>query len=159
MNPRVTAYWRDYLASLAGDHAHRLATPEAFAFGDSPDLADELADLVVTGVKRATASLAIEFGSLGEPLPAAGDVCIVLRGDGLPVAIIERTEVLEQPFGTVDAAFAAREGEGDGSLASWRANHRDYFARVCERLGGTFDECTPVLCQRFEVIWRGDSVR
>ena len=153
MNPRVQAFWCKYLATLGEHHPHRHLTPEVFAFGDTPELADELAALVLAGVKRATASLAIEFSAVGEPLPAPGDVCIVLRGNGLPAAIIERTGVVRVLFGDVDAAFAAREGEDDGSLATWRANHRDYFARVCARLGGAFDDRTPVLCQSFEVIW------
>jgi uncharacterized protein YhfF len=156
MNPRVWAFWNAYLATLGASHAHRHLTPEVFAFGDSSEMADELAALVLAGIKRATASLAIEFSAVGDPLPAAGDVCIVLRGDGLPVAVIERTEVAQVPFGEVDAAFAAREGEGDGLLASWRVNHRHYFERVCARLGGAFDDRTPVLCQHFEVIWRDE---
>jgi len=32
------------------------------------------------------------------------------------------------PFGAVDAAFAAAEGEGDRSLAWWQAAHTAYFA-------------------------------
>ena len=159
MNPRILAFWREYLATLGEHHAHRRLTPEVFAFGDTPQMADELAALVLAGVKRATASLAIEFTAVGEPLPGAGDVCIVLRGDGRPAAVIERTEVEQVLFGEVDAAFAAREGEDDGSLATWRANHQDYFTRVCARLGGAFDERTPVLCQHLEVIWREALVR
>ena len=159
MNPDVLSFWRVYLATLGDSHAHRLLTPEAFVFGDSPELADELAALVLAGIKRATASLAVEFSAVGDPLPSTGDVCIVLRGDGQPVAVIERTAVAQVPFGEVDAAFAAREGEGDGSLASWRANHERYFERVCARLGGTFDDRTPVLCQHFEVIWRDEPLR
>ncbi|HPU54020.1 MAG TPA: ASCH domain-containing protein [Burkholderiaceae bacterium] len=131
-----------------------MLAPEVFGFGDSAELADQLADLVLAGVKRATTSLAIEFTAVGDRLPSAGDVCIVLRGNGLPVAVIERIAVVERPFGEVDEAFAAIEGEGDGSLASWRADHCAYFRRVCARHGGRFDEHTSVLCQRFEVIWR-----
>lgn len=159
MNAAVSAFWHGYLGTLADGHPHRALAPEIFAFGDSAELADELADRVLAGVKRATASLAVEFSAAGDPLPAAGDVCIVLRGDGRPMAIIERIAVAQRPFSAVDAAFAAREGEGDGSLAWWRDAHRAYFGRVCDRLGGVFDEQTPVLCQSFEVIWRSEAAR
>ena len=118
-----------------------------------------MAALVQVGRKRATASLPVEFTSLGLPLPAAGDVSIVTRADGIPVAIIELVEVRHVPFQAVDAAFAADEGEGDGTLAWWQAAHRMYFSRVSARLGDKFDETTPVICQRFRLVWSGDSER
>jgi uncharacterized protein YhfF len=128
-------------------------TPDSFAFGGSGPLADELAELVLSGRKRATTSLPVEFTAMNESLPNAGDVSIILRGDLEPVAIIERIDVTLIPFMSVDESYAAMEGEGDGSLASWREDHREYFDSVCRRLGGSFDEHTCVLCQTFRVIW------
>lgn len=125
----------------------------AFAFGDSPALANELAALVQAGRKTATASLPIEFVSEGLRLPAPGDLSIVTLADGAPVAIIELVEVRQIPFLRVDAAFAADEGEGDGSLRSWRTAHQAYFGRVCAPLGAEFEETTLVLCQRFRLVW------
>ena len=130
--------------------------PPAFTFGDSPSLANELATLVQTGRKRATTSLPVEFTSEGQPLPASGEVGIVTWADGTPAAIIELVEVRHVPFQDVDAAFAAAEGEGDGTLAWWRAAHRKYFDRVCVRLGGTFDETSLVVCQRFRLVWKAE---
>lgn len=147
------AFWHVYVKQLPAEHHHRVAKPDAFGFGDASDVADELAELVLAGRKRATTSLAIEFTSVNEPLPRVGDLSIVVRGNGIPVAIIERTHVATIPFDNVNAEFAAAEGEGDGSLAYWREAHADYFGRVCARLGGRFDVQTPVLCQVFRVIW------
>jgi len=155
MTESAEAFWQRYVGTLPAEHPHRHAHPDAFAFGDSPALANELAALVQVGRKRATASLPVEFRSLGLPLPAAGDVSIVTRADGTPVAIIELVEVRRVPFQIVDAEFAADEGEGDGTLAWWQNAHRRYFSRVCARLGGTFDETTPVICQRFRLVWSG----
>jgi len=112
---------------------------------------------VQLGRKRATATLPVEFTSDGLPLPAPGDVSIVTRADGTPVAIIELVEVRHVPFQAIDAAFAADEGEGDGTLAWWQAAHRNYFGRVCTRLGCKFDETAPVVCQRFRLVWIGDT--
>lgn len=148
-------FWQCYLATLPAQHPHRHASAEAFAFGDTPTLASELAALVQLGRKRATTSLPVEFSSERVPLPAPGDVRIVLRADGDPVAIIELTEVRLVPFRTVDAEYAADEGEGDGTLAWWQAAHREYFRRVSAKLGCEFDEDTPVICQRFRVVWSG----
>jgi uncharacterized protein YhfF len=157
MTESAEAFWQRYLDTLPAEHPYRHAHPDAFAFGDSPALANELAALVQVGRKRATASLPVEFTSLGLPLPAAGDLSIVTRADGSPVAIIELVEVRHVPFQAVGAAFAADEGEGDGTLAWWQAAHRRYFSRMGARFGDTFDETTPVICQRFRLVWSGDA--
>lgn len=146
-------FWRRYLDGLPADHPHRRAVPDVFAFGGGGAIADELADLVLSGRKRATTSLAIEFTSLGDPLPGVGSMSVILRQDQAPVAIIERTDVWSEPFDEVSAGYAAIEGEGDGSLADWRAGHREYFTSVCARLGADFHERTPVICQVFRVVW------
>jgi uncharacterized protein YhfF len=149
------SFWQRYLDSLPAAHPHRGARADAFAFGDTVALADELAALVLAGKKRATASLAVEFESAGEPLPVVGSLSIILRGDKVPVAIIERIEVREVPFHAVDQAFASREGEGDGTLAWWQEAHRTYFTRVGRSHGKAFDENTPVICQSFQVVYEG----
>jgi uncharacterized protein YhfF len=95
----------------------------------------------------------VEFTSVKEPLPRTGDVSIILCGDGNPLAIIECTDLKTVPFQSVDAAFAAMEGEGDKSLTYWRDVHAEYFTRVCDRLGGTFAASTPVLCQTFRLLY------
>jgi len=155
----VLTYWKNYVDTLPAAHPHRHARPDAFAFGDTHALADELGALVKAGRKRATASLPVEFTSLGDPLPAVGNVGIVLSGSGTPIAIIELTEVRHVPFRDVGAAFAADEGEGDGTLANWRAAHLAYFGRVASRAGVPFDETTTVICQRFRLVWAGgDSI-
>lgn len=155
MTAPAEAFWKGYLGTLRVEHPHRHARPDVFAFGDSASLADELAVLVQIGRKRATASLPAELTAVGLPLPVAGDTSIVTRADGSPVAIIELTEVRQVPFQAVDAGFAADEGEGDRTLAWWRTAHRDYFSRVAAKLGCAFDENTPVICQRFRLVWCG----
>ena len=148
------AFWQAYLNGLAPEHPHRSARPDRFGFGGEPELAEELALLTLAGTKRATTSLAEEYTSLGEPLPRAGDLSIVVRGDGTPAAIIELTHVTTRPFAEVDATYAAIEGEGDGSLAAWRSDHLDYFGRVRARRGERFDPATSeVICKLFRVIW------
>lgn len=150
-------FWKRYVRTLPADHAYRKLHPGKFAFGDSPDLANELAALVLSGQKRATTSLPIEFTSSGSPLPAVGDVSMVTAAHDRPVAIIELTEVRHMRFDAVDDTFAAAEGEGDGSLAWWRNAHRAYFTRVCARLGRGFDETSIVICQRFRLLWNGHA--
>jgi uncharacterized protein YhfF len=125
----------------------------AFAFGDSAEMADELALLVLHGPKRATASLVQEFGAEDAPLPRAGDRCVVLSGDGRPLAIVCTTEVRVGPLSSVDDRFAWDEGEGDRTRAWWLEAHTRFFTRQCAAMGLAFSDDTGVVFERFELVW------
>ena len=114
----------------------------SFAFGDGPELADELLDLVLKGVKTATCSTEDEPNT---SMP--GERWIVLDGRGEPRCVIESTEVSYRRYVEVDAAFAYEEGEGDRSLTYWRAAHRGYFGRQ-----GKFSEDMMLMCERFRLV-------
>ena len=150
---QIDSFWQGYLKTLPDDHPHHRASYTAWYFGDSSQLADELLQLVLAGVKTATASSVWEYEHENEPLPEVGAVSVILAGDETPRCIIETTEVRVLPFNAVDAQFAADEGEGDRSLAYWRAAHENYFKRVLSATGRMFDETMPVVCERFRVIY------
>ena len=76
----------------------------SFALGDGPELADELLDLVLKGVKTATCSTEDEPNT---SMP--GERWIVLDGRGHPRCVIETTEITYRRFGEVDAAFASEK--------------------------------------------------
>lgn len=148
----VEAFWRDFVASQPNqEHS---SPPEAWGFGDNPDMADELGRLVMAGVKTATCSALWEVEAEGSPLPRAGDLSIVLDGAGQPLCLIETVEVFVSAFNEVDAAFAYAEGEGDRSLDYWRAAHRRFFTRTLPTIGRQFDGTMPLVCERFRVVHR-----
>jgi len=95
----------------------------------SPEMATELADLVIAGIKRATASLARDYCEGREPTPTPGDFVMMLDGEGRPRFIWRTTEVMIKPLSEVDEAFAWDEGEGDRTRDWWVDAHRRYFAR------------------------------
>lgn len=135
---------------LPGDHPL-----EAFAFGDSEALGNELAELVVTGPKRATVGWIAEAEALGEHQPAVGDHWIILDGAGRPRCTIRTVETFVAPLSAVDDRFAWDEGEGDRTRSWWLDAHRRYFGRRAEILGIPFDATTsPLLYERFEVVHR-----
>jgi uncharacterized protein YhfF len=117
---------------------------EQFAFGDNPELAEELARLVLAGTKRATCWAASEG-----PKTHAGKQWVVLDGSGVPVGVIETVELTQRRFDEVDAAFAFDEGEGDRTLALWRRAHQNYFGRQ-----GTFVPDMVLYCERYRLVAR-----
>ena len=122
---------------------------EAWAFGGDPD---GLAALVKAGRKRATVSAYPLYEIEGEPLPQAGDCGVILNSRDEAVCAIRTTRVYVAPFDEVSERHAALEGEGDLSLACWRAIHREFFTAEMAAAGLAFDEKTPVVCEEFELI-------
>jgi uncharacterized protein YhfF len=155
MTPSIPAhlrdFWNHFAKSKGGVDAARFY--EACVFGDSEDLANELAELVLRGIKRATAGSVWSCEAEGKRLPMRGDLSIVTTWSGEPLCIIETEAVEVVPFSEVSAEFAATEGEGDGSLSFWRSTHRDYFTRECARAGRQFAESMLIACERFKVVY------
>jgi len=125
----------------------------AWSFGDNPELADELLELVLTGKKTGTATLVIELERKGEKMPEVGDYNIILDGKGKPTAIIRTTSVEIKPFNEVEEAFAYSEGEDDRTLESWRREHWKYWTRVGQKLGFAMKEDLLVICENFELVY------
>lgn len=153
----MTAFWDAFRQTQAVDPASRFY--EAFHFGDNEALANALATLVLAGRKRATAGLLWTFEHEGRRPPAPGDLSVVTDWHGKPLCVIETRVVNLRPFDAVTAEFAALEGEGDGSLQSWRAGHWEYFGRQCRRIGRTPDGQMPVVCEEFAVVSSPEAPR
>ncbi|QNN82379.1 ASCH domain-containing protein [Brachybacterium sp. Z12] len=137
------------------DHARTLhpdlpaQPPEAWAFGATTEHADGLLAMVLAGTKTATASALRDYESVGEPVPAVGDLSIILDGSGAPCAVLEVTDIQIVPFNQVTAEHAQAEGEDDRTLASWRRIHEPFW-REHSATGFTAD--MPVVCERFRVV-------
>ena len=127
--------------------------PAAWAFGATPGHADGLPALVLDGIKTGTASSLWDYEANGDPLPAAGELSIILDGTGAPRAVIETTEVAIVPFGEVTAEHARAEGEGDRTLEAWREIHERYWRAYSESPRG-YESDMPVVCERFRLVYR-----
>lgn len=132
----------------------RDCTYTAWQFGSGIEQGNRLAECVVTGPKRATAGSLWAYEAEGEELPAPGDYSVVLDGYGVARCVIRTTSVHITPFEDVDAAFAYDEGEGDRSLAYWRDVHWRYFTAELAAMGMETTLEMPVVCERFEVVFR-----
>ncbi|WP_116115493.1 ASCH domain-containing protein [Austwickia chelonae] len=155
----LEAFWTDAkihvnlteLAPYIGEHPLSAVRPPECSFGTTPEQADLLLGLILTGQKTATASALWDYEAAGEQLPRVGQLCIVLDGRGRPRALLRTDSVAVVPFDEVDEGHAVADGGSDGSLARWREVHRGLFS---ERFspGRGFAEDMPVVLERFTVL-------
>lgn len=153
-NSSIEKYWNSFLATLPADSPYHGKPYVAEGFGDHPKLADELGELILNGIKTGTCSALWEWEAEGNPIPEVGLIAITLNGAGEPICIIETTEVAMRSFNEVDEDFAYSEGEGDRTLRYWREAHTMFFSRVLSKLGREFSEDMPLVCERFQVIYK-----
>ncbi len=150
---QIDEFWQSYLDGENPALSDQSATYEAWSFGNTPEMADELGALVVQGMKTATASLAWTYEHEGERYPQIGEIGIILDSDGNPLCIIETTQIEIKPFNAVDERQAYEEGEGDRTLAYWRKVHWEFFSQECQTIGRKPSEMMPVLCERFRLVY------
>jgi len=117
-------------------------------FGDSPKLADELVQLVLSGIKTATCCSKNSFQREYErgEAPCAGSYNIILDGTGQPVCVIQTVRLQVIRFCEMTSELASKEGEGDLSLEYWKEGHKRYFERE-----GTYSEEMELVFEEFEL--------
>lgn len=118
----------------------------AWQIGDSPELANALADLVIKGLKTASCGSLASYQQ-EEFAPRIGSYNIILNGEDVPVCVIRLVSMRLVRFCDVTAEFARKEGEGDLSLAYWRKEHQRFFTRE-----GYFSEDMELIAEEFEVV-------
>ena len=147
----VKEFWDAFCAADPSVHSD---TPyQSWFFGNSPEMAAELAALVIAGKKTATASLKAMNELHPEDAPISKGYSVVTTFDGEPLCVIRTTEISHLPFDEVGETFAAAEGEGDLTLKYWQKVHWDYFSREADQNGFAFDERSIVCCEQFELLF------
>lgn len=149
----VAAFWAEFCRAASVPES----TPyQAWYFGDSPELAHELVELVLQGPKRATAGAAWAVDLEPDLGAVPHGYSVVTERDGTPRCVIRTTTLERRALHAVDAQFAWDEGEGDRTLADWLDGHRRFFKRECAREGVPFAEDMPVQLERFELLYPFD---
>lgn len=120
---------------------------ECFAFGDSPEMADELLALVLAGKKTATVSVVLE----DEQTPSVGDLSLVLNGQGNPACVIKTVYLETVKFCDLTWDMVKFEGEDD-NFEQWKSGNIRYWTRDAARRGYTFTDQTPITFECFEVV-------
>lgn len=147
MNQSVKEYWQQFAKQNQLE-----ASYEAWSFGNTPEMADELVQLVIEGTKRATTSAYPLYEIEGEILPKANEYSILLDGNFLPRAIIRTTKVEITAFNKISEEYAYIEGEGDKSLSYWKEEHKRMFDVEMKNNGQIFTEEMLCVCEYFECV-------
>lgn len=142
-----------YLTTL--DPSARAAIPQINAEHFCADEwnANTCASLINAGIKTASCSLRAGYAIEQEPEPVVGQLTVVLDWQQQPVCIIQLARIEYCQFKDVTPEFAALEGEGDRSYASWRSSHQAFFTQDAHALGISFDEDSELILEYFTKVF------
>lgn len=127
--------------------------PESFYFCDNEKDANECVELVVKGIKQATATSLWWYKKNKAPLPKVGDQFVITDWKGNAKAVIETTKIEQVPYNKITAEFAETEGEGDKSLEYWKKVHEAYYKREMEPFEDEFNEEMVIVCEYFKTVY------
>jgi uncharacterized protein YhfF len=138
MNRACENYWSHFWQ----DTKHPVSV-SAWQFGGDPD---QLAHLVVEGIKTATCSAYMFYELEHEAVPMVGEYSIILNSHDKPVCIIKTIEVAMIPMNQVSEQHAREEGEGDRTYDYWWRVHQDFFTKELSSIGQPFKEDMLLVC-------------
>ena len=147
----VEKFWQGFCAENPDANADE--PYQVWFFGNTSEMARELAELVLQGKKTATASLAEVNKLKPETAPIDDGYSVFTDYEGNPQGIVQTIEIRHLPFMEVDAQFAFDEGEGDQTLEDWREGHWNYFTKEAAELNVEFNEKSLVACERFRLLY------
>lgn len=150
---KIEDFVQEYVASLPEFERSKMQTYEITDFGNTKEMADSIGALARSGIKTTTSMLLWELEQGDEKYPFVGEIDVVTDSNGEPLCIIEFTEVEVRPFNAIDEAFAYNYGEGDRTLAWWRAAMWDYYVGECHSLKREPSESMPLVCMRFRLLY------
>ena len=153
-NKSVKEMWENYLMSIGDDIINTNKNYTSWQFCDNEESANNLAELVRQGTKRATTGLYYFYEIEGETLPKTGDFSIIIDWYGIAQCIIETKKVTILPFKEVTKKQAEIEGEGDKSLKYWSEAHIKFFNRELKEHNKEFSADMLVVFEEFEIVYK-----
>ena len=129
------------------------AFTDAYGIGDTPELKQELLNLILDGKKRASTSLVKESKIESWPEPEVGQYNIILDDSDMPAAVIRTVSIRRCRFSDVDEEHAYWEGEDERTLDSYIREHTKYYTRRGAALGFEFTPDMEVILDRFELVY------
>jgi uncharacterized protein YhfF len=149
ISPEIQEFWNEFCQSSNKYHKLQKFKFEAWSFGNTKEMADDLGALVIEGKKTATCSLANAYAGEEDEIPRVGVYSVLCNGDEKPICIIYLTHTWVCKYSDVDERHAYEEGEGDRSLDYWKEAHYEFFSQY-----KGFSESDELICERFEVVFK-----
>jgi predicted acetyltransferase/uncharacterized protein YhfF len=131
----------------------------AWAFCGGGPTGDELAALVLKGIKFGTASALDDYiyeDDLDE-LPKVGDYSVILLDNNEAVCVIRDYDVYTRPFGEVSHFHGYSEGEDERTLDAWRRIHTEAFGPDLKEIGYPLTNDSKIVCEKFTVEYIADT--
>lgn len=150
MNPSAIELWEQFKRQSLLTHD----TYDAWAFGNSPEMADELLTHVLKGEKTGTSSLYVLYELEQEQVPEVESYSVLLDGNDQAQAIICTKVVEILPYSQVSEVHGYLEGEGDRTLSYWRSVHQPFFEQELKKYGQTFSEDLLIVYELFELVYQ-----
>lgn len=150
-NASARNMWGDYLDAHL-EHAF-VDAPVALHFYDNKEDADQCAQLIKMGAKKAVSFSLLGLQYRNEPLPKIGVFKVITNWEGEAQCIIKTIAVRLKPFFSIDQRYSALEGGNQTSLESWKKYHWDYFTRELAPHGRVPRESMIVVCMEFEKVY------
>lgn len=150
-NTSARNMWGDYLDSHL-EHAFE-NSPRTTYFGDNEKDANELAELVKNGIKKATSHSLLGLQNRKEVLPKIGDFIVITNWKGEAQCIVRNTAVNLRPYFSINSSYTQLEGEGDKSLEYWKKAYWDYYTRELNAFGREPRDSMIIVCQEFVKVF------
>ena len=152
MNQSAVKLWNEFKRKADISHDNY----DVWAFGNSPEMADELLQHVLNGEKTGTSSLHLlyDLELEQEKFPKVGQYSVILDGSNQARAVIGTKVVDILPYNNISEVHAYLEGEGDRTLAYWRSVHQPFFEQELVEHQLSFSEELLIVYELFEVVFR-----
>nr|WP_283808973.1 ASCH domain-containing protein [Vagococcus allomyrinae] len=113
-------------------------------------MANDLANLVMTGEKTATSSLVPFNDYRNRKVSEVGDCYLLMGGNKECLAFLQITKTETCSFASITPQFAKEEG--DGTFERWLEIHQAYYGHQMTLLGESLQPETKLHCEWFNVI-------
>ncbi|AWX44483.1 hypothetical protein HME9304_01485 [Flagellimonas maritima] len=148
----VSEMWNDF--TKANTEFKNDEIPESDFFHNNEKEANRLAELTLTGKKRASSGLNKLYQQYNADLPTVGTKQIVTDFNGRAIAIIENVSVDTIPFNKISKEYAELDmGTNTEPLEKWKKAHWDFFESFLKESGEKPTEEMLIVAVEFKRIW------
>ncbi|SKB77918.1 ASCH domain-containing protein [Maribacter arcticus] len=130
----VYEMWNNF--TISNPELKKDELPESWYFNNNKEDANRLAELTLSGKKKASSGLYLWYEEANADLPKMGTKQIITDFDGMALAIIETISVDTIPFNKVSKDYAEMDmGTNIEPLKKWKKAHWDFLRAQWKKVG------------------------